>query len=200
MRLAYAGSHRTGKTTLAELTAKRYGLGFRQTSTSKIASDLGIDLKAETSFADRMRFQYAVLDMLCATYKGTDFVTDRSPLDAAAYLLANVQAATGTACDQRNVVEYVEACMELAQQFDLMVFVSPGIPFVATKDADDSAPAYQMHHHHLVRGMLEDPVCDYRWTHMPVDALTLDARMGFMDWLLYSYNVKPLDQAIARAA
>jgi hypothetical protein len=200
MRIAFAGAHRTGKTTLAQLTADRFGLPFLKTSTSQIAASMGIDLKAPLDFGTRMKFQFKVLDMLCDTYRGADFVTDRSPLDAAAYTLANVQASTGTVEEQREVIRYVDACMELARQFDLVLFVSPGIPMVATKDADDQAPAYQLHHHHLVRGMLEDPVCDYRWTHVPVDALTIEDRVGFVDWALYRYGLKPLDESAQRAA
>ena len=94
MTLGLCGAHRVGKSTLAETFCADTGMLFLRTSVSSVFMHLGLDPAQDYPFSMRLSIQKAVLANLVETYRSAGtraFVTDRTPLDLIAYLLADVQ-------------------------------------------------------------------------------------------------------------
>lgn len=156
MRIGFAGAHRTGKTTTARAIARIATSPFVETQTTALAHKLGFDMNAADDFGARIDFQVAVLRMLTESYEaaGPKFVSDRTPLDAAAYLLAEVQAKTGNAVTQDLVLQYVDQAVALTKRFfDVVILVPPAIAVEPVDGKPLVNAAFQEHHHLIVRGL-----------------------------------------------
>jgi nicotinamide riboside kinase len=160
MRIGFCGAHRTGKSTLARVVAKTFKIPFLTSVASKVAADFGFNMATDNRLtidgidmqAEQMR---AMLEQIEAA--GPKFVADRTPIDAAAYLLADATASAGSHGTREYAVQYVEKAMRnTAKNFDLVILVPPAITFEAVDGKPPMNEAYQEHHHLLVRGMLTD--------------------------------------------
>jgi hypothetical protein len=83
-----------------------------QTSTSGVFEQLGCDPKAEYSIEKRLMIQEVVLSTMERQYrkareKGQLFIADRTPIDAASYMLSEVHR---TAIDSPEVSRLVNDC------------------------------------------------------------------------------------------
>jgi len=156
MRIGLCGAHRTGKSTLARLFSEVNGVPMIASSVSAIALRYNFDMdhhrRDEPAFRE---MQNVILDTLEKSFRGQpEFVSDRTPLDAAAYLLADMQASTGSPLFQENVLRYVDRAVQLTNElFDVVILVPPGISFEAADGKPGANLAYQEHHHLIVRGL-----------------------------------------------
>jgi adenosyl cobinamide kinase/adenosyl cobinamide phosphate guanylyltransferase len=178
--LALAGAHRVGKSTLADKFSKESGIHFVKTSTSKIMLDAGFDPALDYALKDRMKIQWAVLEGLHKAYGDAPvkFITDRSPLDAAAYLLADVQRQNTSRELEQEILRYLEACFEVANRhFAMIVVVQPGIVLVDEPGKAPANPAYVEHIHQLITGLVNDERLKVRNFWMPRNHLDLDMRV-----------------------
>lgn len=133
-----AGAHRTGKTTLAQAFALRSDIPFVRTSASEVFELLGKDPKADYCIESRIVIQEAILYAFERQYahaagQSAVWVSDRTPIDLASYMLADVQRATlaGQPELAQYVVNYVKRCIESTNKwFATVVLVQPGIPLV----------------------------------------------------------------------
>lgn len=126
MRLGLTGAHRSGKTTLAKEVSKNLDVPFIETKVSGIFEELGLDVKGDLSFDERLLVQDAML-IKCNKFWAAHnkFITDRTPLDFIAYMLADISPKTVLTKDQDNAVsKYFMHCMNsLNINFDGIVFV-----------------------------------------------------------------------------
>ena len=96
MRIGLCGSHRTGKTTLAEAVSKKTGIPFVRTSTSEVFRRAGLDPAASLDFNKRLWIQNETLEAAKGVWEaaGKSFITDRTPVDMMAYTLGDIQGGT----------------------------------------------------------------------------------------------------------
>lgn len=89
MGYAIVGTHRVGKSTIAEAVAEALGIKFVPTSASEVFKDMGLDPCAVLPFEDRLMVQREILNRSCEIWSGqTDtWITDRSPIDFMAYMV-----------------------------------------------------------------------------------------------------------------
>ena len=88
------GAHRTGKTTLAKAFSNYSGMPFVQTGASHVFADMGLDPKVDYPLEVRLDIQKRILESFekqCSSVKTKHFITDRTPIDFMAYMMADIQ-------------------------------------------------------------------------------------------------------------
>lgn len=164
MRVGLAGAHRTGKSTIAAEVAAMLGFPFVASYTTDIATRLGFDINKDNSFARRLDYQTHVLNAMEESFsKRTMFISDRTPLDAAAYLLSEVKSFTGDQTTQELANQYIDRARKMTSNlFDIVIVVPPAISVEPMPGKPLVNPAFQEHIHFLVCGMLFDPDIDVK--------------------------------------
>lgn len=182
MSIAIIGAHRTGKSTLAAAAAARMNLPFVRTQVSEIFRDLGIDPAAKLPFEVRLEVQNVVLDRCCDLWKSERgvFITDRSPIDMAAYMLADINHNVGyDVCAE--VTRYIDRCFDATNaHFSVLMLLQPGLPIVATANKLSAAlnPAYIEHLNTLLMGLMYDPRCKTPALYVRREVLDLSERVN----------------------
>lgn len=142
-----AGAHRTGKTTLCEYLHKTNpAIPFVRTSTKEAAAKFGFDVNNPGSYEQRLDWQEYLLDLYGRLFdqQGTAFFTDRTPLDLASYLIAEVPTGEIDPDWDRRTQRYLDRCIEMADRhFALIALIQPGIPHVQVEGAPLPNVAYQ---------------------------------------------------------
>lgn len=186
--LGYTGAHRTGKTTLAKEVAQRLDIPVLLTSATEIYQAIGRDPKADYPIDERIAIQEAILygfekQYRAASEQSRQFVADRTPLDLAGYLLADVTRTTFTDFEdpQRTALmvnDYVERCIEATNRwFSTVILVQPGITTVEAAGKAPGCPAYMEHLNMLMGGVLNDSRVMTRSFRMPRRVTTLEDRV-----------------------
>ena len=104
------------------------------------------------------------------------FISDRTPLDMAAYTLADIQGTT--AVDTIPFTRYLDDCIARTNRFfSTLVIVSPGIPLVAEPGKAALHEAYIEHIHTLIVGLCHDPRVTASVYCIPRDVLSLEDRL-----------------------
>lgn len=189
MRIGLCGSHRSGKSTLARLYSEVNEVPMIASSVSAIALRYEFDMdhhrRDEPSFRE---MQDVILDTLEKSFRGqSSFIADRTPIDAAAYLVADMQASTGSPHFQEGVLQYVDRAVKLTNElFDVIILVPPAITFEPMDGKPGANLAYQEHHHLLVRGLMGE--VDVRWGEIQRDNLNLNDRLDALDDFVTSYQ------------
>jgi nicotinamide riboside kinase len=182
LRIGFVGAHRTGKTTLAKAIAEELKLDPILSGTSEIVAKHGFNMATDNRLLSPsgIAMQMEIIDALYDGQVGDCFVADRTPIDAAAYLLADAVAPANFADEE--VVQYVEkATRETFKRFDLLVLIPPAIEFEARPDKPPFNRAYQFHHHTICRGLLlEHPDLLTTAVEMPWEVTSLKARVHFV--------------------
>lgn len=181
MRIGFVGAHRTGKTTLAKAVADQLGHTMIASQVSAIARkfdfDMDMDRRDEPKF---FNMQKEILRALEKSFQGqANFVADRTPLDAAAYLIADVQANTGSSAWHEEVLQYVDSAVRMTEDmFDVVILVPPAIDFDPMDGKPGANLAYQEHHHLICRGLHADLDMDKVWHgHIQRDNMDLGDRV-----------------------
>lgn len=158
MILGLAGSHRSGKTTLARAVAARGGIAFYDGSFGRLARTLGYESVARMSVVERLTMQSRVLDLYEREIQldAADRITDRTPLDMLAYLMAEVGMHAGLEdAASRAVVAYRDRCIALTRDLFDDVFLLQALPVYVVADGKPSDdPAYQAHIQALIEGAI----------------------------------------------
>jgi hypothetical protein len=86
------------------------------------------------------------------------WISDRTPIDMAAYLLADVQRES---CIEPSineaVMKYVADCIEMTNlYFGTLVLVQPGIPLVEAEGKAPAVSSYQEHLNAIMFGLMMD--------------------------------------------
>ena len=186
MSVSLCGPHRTGKTTTARAFAQKYNLPFVQTGATEVFKALGLDPKAEYPIERRIAIQAAILQAfeeqwLDACKRSTFFISDRSPLDLASYLIADVSRQTleGQTVVAEAVNHYIARCIESANRFfSLILLVQPGIPLVEAAGKAPACPAYMEHLNLIQLGLLIDPKLSAETFIIPRPYITIEERVA----------------------
>lgn len=184
--IGLCGAHRTGKTTLAQAFAEKVQIPFVRTSATEVFHALGKDPRANYHIHERIAIQEAILVAFEALYARAQeesgiFISDRTPIDMASYLLADVQRTTfeGEVGVANLVNDYVSRCLAANHKwFSVVILVQPGIPLVEEAGKAQACPAYIEHLNALQLGLLTNPEEGPRNYVIPRRFLTLEERLG----------------------
>jgi hypothetical protein len=155
MSFGLCGAHRSGKTTLAKLVAEGIGVPYVNSSVREALLASGVDPVAPMSPAQRILVQEMYLSLyeqrvLANTPR--PFITDRTPIDIAAYLLGEMGMHSE---DHSERIEALLArCFRLTREHFSHLIVVPPLPFYAIEPGKPPMnKGYQWHIHALVTGL-----------------------------------------------
>lgn len=156
------GAHRTGKTTVAVELAKVLGCPFVASSASQVAKEMGITKFEGMPRALRREYQEKVLETFCERYEAESrnglFVSDRTPMDFAAYVLSEWSPGDEDPEHDAWVVDYVERCKRATSRYFFQVaVVQPGIEFKAEAGKGGGGKCLQEALNTLSIGLIADP-------------------------------------------
>jgi len=157
MNIGVCGSHRTGKTTLAEAISQRTGMPFLRTVTSEVFQQCGLDPSKPMDFKKRLWIQHKILDAAEKIWQAEEaqFITDRTPVDMMAYCLADIQGATEVNFDELE--GYLARCIDVTNTFfALLVLVQPGIPLMHEEGKAALNEGYLEHLNYVILGLCND--------------------------------------------
>ncbi len=155
MRLGICGSHRTGKTTLAQAISNQIGIDFIKTDTSAIFTKQGLHPSQPLDFPTRLNIQKLIIQATVKVWQADDFITDRTPIDFMAYTLADIQGATEV--DFVELETYLTECFIVTNQiFSKLVVVQPAIPLVYEAGKAALNKAYMEHLNIIIQGLCND--------------------------------------------
>ena len=109
------------------------------------------------------------------------FITDRTPLDVAAYTMADaVQHMTPDQARELN--DIILDCFEITNAvFGSVIFLQPGIPFVNVAGSPPENIAYQEHIHTLALGLAQDDRSNIPLWSMPRTVTKIEDRIEALD-------------------
>ena len=160
MVIALIGAQRVGKSTLAKAASEQLGIPYLEMKTSAVFELMGYSPKCDYDFTTRLKIQNAILDNMKASYiaTGSNFITDRSPIDALAYTLADVQRTNLTEQEQIDTIAYMDRCYELTNRhLAMLMLIPPGIPLIEEEGKAPANLTYMEHIHALCAGLLMNP-------------------------------------------
>lgn len=156
-RIGICGSHRTGKTTLAQAISKQTGIPVVKTSTSAVFKLHGLNPAQPISFKTRLWIQHSIIDAAVEAWSSQKcaFITDRTPIDFMAYTLADIQGATEVDFSELEI--YVAQCFEVTNQFfTTLAVLQPAIPLVYEEGKAALNRAYMEHLNTIIQGLCSD--------------------------------------------
>lgn len=153
---ALSGAHRTGKTSLAKALSERLGIPYLDCNVTPELEAAGYDQVAALSLEMRLACQEKRLELHMAKIESAPrpCITDRSPLDLAAYTIAefNMHSDPGLAAQAQS---YVQRCINLTMiHHDTIIAVRP-LPFFTVEEGKPPPNVgFQWHIQHLVEGFM----------------------------------------------
>lgn len=161
---------------------------FMKTGTSEVFRECGLDPSKPMDFDKRLWIQHKILDAAEKIWDAEQsrFITDRTPLDMAAYTLADVQGCT--AVNITEVEEYLNRCFEVTNKFfGILVLIQPGIPLVHEKGKAALNEGYLEHLNYLILGLCNDNRVKSGFLCLPREVKSIEDRVGA---ILSSLNEK----------
>jgi predicted ATPase len=165
--IGLSGANGTGKSTLARAFARAQGIPYVETSASEVFRRMGLNPKDEQPFEMRMVIQEMILGAFEMQFAEAQklsslYISDRTPIDLASYLLADVQRSTLANKPEAALItaDYVSRCLKSAARFfSIIVVVQPGVKVDVEREGKArSCPAYMEHLNSIQLGLL----CDER--------------------------------------
>lgn len=179
--LGLCGSHRTGKTTLAQKFSDEYGLEFVVTTTSDVFAANGLKPSSPMDFTTRLWIQDKIITAAEAIWSGCagPFITDRTPLDMLAYTLGDIQGIV--IVEFAPLQAYIERCIASTNRFfGCLCVVQPGIALVPAPGKAALNLAYIEHLNTLVLGLCVDERVTAPYHVLPRETIDLDKRCTFL--------------------
>lgn len=191
------GAHCTGKTTTALAFVKqRKDYMFLKTSVGSVFDKHGIKPNDTLSIEARLNLQIDIL----ATVKNyleearmgeVNVILDRTPLDMAAYTLAEVnQSSGGELMKDTNLndklCKYLDECIEVTNAyFNRIIAFSPVIPLVPDEAANRAAVSrsYVMHIDMLLHGIIQQSPLRTSVKSIPLSMMAIEERVRFISEL-----------------
>lgn len=192
--IGLCGAQRVGKSTLARAFAEVRAIPYLETTAGEVYAELGMDPKLSYPIEKRLEVQEKILEVFTRQYEAMTrtsafFITDRTPFDLAAYMLADVERQT--LVDQPELAvrinAYVDNCFKTASRFfAVCVLVQPGIKVVEADGKAPGCPAYMEHINTLQLGLLCDDRNMVRKFMIQRDVLTVERRLASLDKALHA--------------
>jgi len=157
LKIGLCGSHRTGKTTLAEAISLQQQIPFIKTNTSIVFEQHGLHPAMPMDFKTRLWIQHRIIEAAVEVWQAEQgaFVTDRTPIDFMAYTLAEIQGATEV--EFAKLEAYLEHCFEVTHQFfTRLAVLQPAIPLVYEPGKAALNRAYIEHLNIIIQGLCRD--------------------------------------------
>lgn len=154
------GSHRSGKTTLARKIADDMGLHFLKIETTEVAKANGFDPVAPMSYGRRAELQLVLFDDFCKQLAAAPrpVITDRTPLDHIAYLLAEttmLSGATINAAQMKILDDFIGKALDFTvQSFDTVFALAPLPNYEVAPDKPPPNIVYQFGYAATIWGLL----------------------------------------------
>lgn len=158
MGIGISGASGTGKTTIAQAIAQSTGVEYIGSVAREVYNSLGLTPRDNYSFSTRIMIQEAILKESERRYVNAKriFITDRTPIDFMAYLLADIQRETLEIEQTVAVNAYLKRCIEVCNRyFQSLVILQPGIEVID----DGERPVETMYNEHinyLMLGVVSD--------------------------------------------
>lgn len=181
MKIGICGAHRVGKTTLAEYLACKLDMPFVKTSSSEVFRKEGLPTDKELVLSTRISIQEKLLEHLMLSYNTEDFVTDRTPIDLLAYLYSDINNAVSEQ-HSLKIEDYKRRCLDISNQFDLLVLIQPGIPIIHADGKGAISTSYIDQLNRLMYSFLQDVNCHIYI--MPKEVLGLEERVDVIAQVL----------------
>jgi hypothetical protein len=181
--IGFCGAHGTGKTTLAIALEQKLGIPYIPIDASSVFLEHKFHPSDKLDIRTRLFLQQKILAKAEDIWFEVDepsFICDRTPLDMAAYLLADVGNGELSQCRQELVMDYLQNCFNvMIRYFDKIILVPPAIPFVEReyKAAINQPLIFKLHTQLL--GMLNYLNLPYK--ELPKDCLELSDRVSFVE-------------------
>lgn len=193
MGLGLCGASRSGKSTLARAWSETHGVNYVTLSTVEVLKSIGFDCKEIVTVDDRITAQKAMVKRAYDVFTSanrTNFVSDRTPLDIAAYMLADIpMAAELTDRQHRMIGEIVEDCFDITNQcFRGLLLLPPVLPYVEEEGKPRENPSYSWHFHYLIHGLAASSACKRPFWSLAFKVIDLGQRVNaltkiYMDML-----------------
>ncbi len=190
MLIGLMGAHRTGKSTLMRAFAEEHDMPYYETKTTEVWKRLDINPKSQLSFDERLTVQNHILDALIDTYDkalsehySSDLIlVDRTPLDALAYLMAEVG---NQPVNQLAYGAYRARCnLAMHKYFGGLLLVQPGIALLDAEGKGTLSPAYIEHLNAIMIGLLTNCIAVPHRMIMSSNVLELNDRMEVLRQLV----------------
>lgn len=158
MLFGFTGASGTGKTTLARMTADDLGITYHSASITETGRKHGFNPVGFMAIQDRLEMQKKLLadHIEAITAAERPLVVDRTPLDMAAYMLAEVgmySDKTLSAEFLKEVDEYAALCVSVTQRlYDTVFFVGQLPDYEESETRPPLNRAYQTHTQMIMQG------------------------------------------------
>ena len=157
LKLGLCGSHRTGKTTLAEAISQELGIPFVKTDTARVFRQNGLEPSGSMDFKTRLHIQHSIIAAAQDIWnmENGPFITDRTPVDMMAYTLGDIRG--DTPADFSKLENYLAHCFDAANKtFTMLIIIQPAIPLIYEQGKAALNRAYMEHLNTLILGLCGD--------------------------------------------
>ena len=188
--LGLTGSHRSGKSTLAKAVAKEMNVNFMEhNAAGNILKGMNLSLNENWTLHDRFEFQVKLLDAFEEALKGQkeSFISDRTPIDIAAYMYCEVQKA-GDAMGSLDgdIEDLLKRAYEITNRFyGCVVHVPVALPYIAVEGKPLPLISYQKQHGFISTGMMMTQELKIPVYFMAEEVLSMRKRI---DYIFQSYR------------
>jgi hypothetical protein len=183
--IGLCGAQRTGKTTLAQKYALATKTPYVETDVSGTFARLGADPKRDYPLNERIELQREILKDYEELLKKAPFkfITDRTPVDMMAYMLADIRRENVTDQQGGAIMSYLDECLRvLNRQFTVLMVVQPGIPLVEAPGKAPASLGYMEHINTLCMGIVVSEKVEASHFYMPRNYLDLDTRLKALEF------------------
>jgi predicted ATPase len=183
LNIGLCGAHGTGKTTLAIALSQKLGIPYIPIDASEVFTDHGFHPSDKLDIRTRLFLQQKILAKAENIWFDVDepsFICDRTPLDMAAYLLADIGNGELDERTQDEIVDYLADCFLITKRyFKKIVLIPPVIRFIPRENkAAINKPLIQSLHCTLI-GLLSD--WDLPHQMLPKVCVTVSDRVQFVE-------------------
>ena len=184
--IGLCGAHGTGKTTLAIALSQKLNIPYIPVDASSVFLQHSFHPSDKLDIRTRLFLQQKILEKAENIWFDVDepsFICDRTPLDMAAYLLADVGNGELDKRTQTEIMDYLQDCFNVSIQcFDKIVLVPPAIAFVEREyKAAINEPLIFKLHTQLLGILAYLAYLDVPYKVLPQDCLEISDRVQFVE-------------------
>ena len=191
MSVGLSGSHGVGKTTLAKKIAETNDWEFLPSRAGDCFTELELPFTG-LSFEQLMQVQELILNRFIeqAQKQSGMWISDRTPLDFAAYVLATHGE---NASDEQMMVikKYLSDCFNAASKYvSMIMYIPPGIPFVNDGTRPEFDEDFQTKYHNVCMAFMHDSRLFSMRAMLAESTTDLDLRVTYVNkvWEIYVQN------------